>query len=63
MPKKSNNDVSQTAAAIEIIQTLMNKQEIKDNEIVFNYLAEKEPILKNQLVQLCLLHGKPSKKE
>ena len=62
MPKKGNNDVSQTAAAINIIQTLMNTQEIKDNEIVFNYLEKKVPLLKDQLVQLCL-PDKPSKKE
>ena len=62
MPKKGNNDVSQTAAAIDIIQSLKDQQETKDNEILFNILADNEQLLKDQLVRLCR-PSKPSKKE
>ena len=62
MPKKHNNDASQTAEAINIIQTLINKQEIKDNKYIFKHLVDYEPVLKDQLVKLCL-RSKPSKDE
>ena len=62
MPKKGNNDVSQTVAAIDVILTLKDQQETKDNEILFNILADNEQLLKDQLVRLCR-PSKPSKKE
>ena len=64
MPKTKNIDARLlTAEAIKIMETLMNTEKIKDNEIILDFLKEKIPNLKDKLVGLCLPADESSKKE
>ena len=64
MPKRtSNEEKRQTAEAINIIESLMGTNNVKDNKILLDILRREVSPLNKKLVQLVLQSDGGSKKK